>query len=737
MRIINEERMNKSELGKTTMLIKMKKLVKSCSVLAGAMLFSWGVHASQLQSIDYNVLPGDKVMVRLSYSDVPPTPQEFTTDSPARISMDFAGVSSALDYKTKDVGVGAIGSVTAIEAQDRTRVVINLSELVSYNSQIQGNAYVVTLDAGASTAQAGTSKSSRDASYTANSQFDITGVDFRRGTSGEGRVLVSLGSPNVNVDLRQEGRTVIADFIGSDIDPDFVRRLDVIDFGTPAQLVETSRRGDTVRLSVRGNDRFDYLAYQADDLYTIELKPLTKQEIEKREREKPKYTGERLTLQFQDMDLKAILHTLGDFAGINIVISDDVQGSMALNLVNVPWDQALDIILKSKGLDKRQEGNVMMVAPADVIAAREQQELEANKQQEELAPLRTELIQINYAKAAEIASLLSPSKLTTSNSTGSTSADQTVGVLSARGAVSIDVRTNTLIVKDVASKIEEVRNLVSQLDRPVEQVLIEARLVTASDGFARDLGARFGVTDKFNSREGTVSGTIGGAVVNNDNIIVEGEDPNSIGSIPERLNVNLPVANPAGSLGLSFARLAEGIIVDMELSAMEAENRGEVVASPKVITANQKEAFIKAGEEIPYLQGGSSGASNIQFKEAVLELKVTPQITPDGRVFLDLSISQDTRGDEVVFTTADGFAVGGAPAINTQEIGTQILVDNGETIVLGGIFQHRTKYDETKVPLLGDIPLLGWLFRNTSREDAKEELLIFVTPKIIKRGLKN
>ncbi|PXF63958.1 type IV pilus secretin PilQ [Kangiella spongicola] len=720
MHIINEEWMNKSELGKTTMLTKMNKLMKSCTFVIGATLFSWGVQASQLQSIDYNVLPGDKVMVRMSYSDTPPMPQEFTTSNPARISMDFSGVGSSLGYKTKDIGVGAVGSITAIEAQDRTRVVINLSELVAFNSQIQGNDYLVTLESG--TAPAMTSnKSNTSSSYTSSSSnYDIEAVDFRRGTSGEGRVLVNLGAANVNVDLRQEGRTVIADFIGSDIDPSFIRRLDVIDFGTPAQLVETTRRGDNVRLKVRGNDAFEYLAYQADDLYTIELKPLSKQEIERREREKPKYTGEKLTLQFQDMDLKAILHTLGDFAGINIVISDDVQGSMALNLVNVPWDQALDIILKSKGLDKRKDGNVMMIAPADVIAAREQQELEASKQQEELAPLRTELIQINYAKAAEIAGLLSASGGTDSPS---------IGVLSERGAVSVDVRTNTLIVKDVASKLEDVRRLINQLDIPVEQVLIEARIVTASDGFARDLGTRFGISDSMNSGEVGVSGTVVDAGRINGS--VQGDRNQNDG-----FNVNLPVANPAGSLGLSFARLADGIIVDMELSALEAENRGEVVASPKVITANQKEAFIKAGEEIPYLQGGSSGASNIQFKEAVLELKVTPQITPDGRVFLDLAITQDTRGEEVLFTTPDGFAVGGAPAINTQEIGTQILVDNGETIVLGGIFQHRTKLDKTKVPLLGDIPLLGWLFRNTSREDSKEELLIFVTPKIIKQGLK-
>ncbi|WP_018624027.1 type IV pilus secretin PilQ [Kangiella aquimarina] len=687
---------NKSQLGKSTMLTKTTTFMKSCSVFAFAMLASWGVHASQLEAINYNVLPGDKVQLRMTYSDVPPTPQEFTTANPARISMDFEGVDSGLDFKTKEIGVGVVNSVTAIQAQNRTRVVINLSELVSYNSQIEGSDYVITLEQGSVASNSGT-KPSRTSSYSTDSGYDISSIDFRRGVNGEGRVLVNLGNPSVSVDLRQEGRTVIADFMGADIDPAFIRRLDVIDFGTPAQIVETTSRGNAVRLAIRANDTFEYLAYQANNQYTIELKPLTQKEIEKREREQPKYSGERLTLQFQDMDLKAILHTLGDFAGINIVISDDVQGSMALNLVNVPWDQALDIILKSKGLGKRQDGNVMMIAPADVIAEREQQELEANKQQEELAPLRTELIQVNYAKAPEIAAILK-------SGLGSDEG-QSVGVLSERGSVSVDQRTNTILVQDVATKLEDVRRLVAQLDIPVRQVLIEARIVTADDGFARDLGSRFGVSDVMNSGE-----------VNSD------------------FNVNLPIANPAGSLGLSFARLQDGIVVDMELSALESENRGEVVASPKVITANQKEAYIKAGEEIPYQQssGGAGGQTTIQFKEAVLELRVTPQITPDGNVILDLRIIQDTRGESLIF---DGVAA--APAINTQEVGTQVLVENGETIVLGGIFQHRTTYDESKVPLLGDIPLLGWLFKNTQREDTKQELLIFVTPKIIEQGLKN
>lgn len=722
-------------LGNKIMLKKVNGFLNKCTVATVALLASWGINASQLESIDYQVLPGDKVQVRLEYTSTPPTPSEFTTTSPARISMDFNGVVSGLDYKNKKVDVGAVKSITALEAGDKTRVIINLDEMVSYNSQVQGNSFLVTLG-GVGSSVTNNVAASLPKSSAISSNYDISSIDFRRGTDGSGRVLVNLANPNVAVDLRQEGRNVIADFLSTDIDPNFIRRLDVVDFATPAQIVETSRRGDMVRLVVRGTDNFEYLAYQADDQYTLELKPLSKQEIERREREKPKWSGDKLTLQFQDMDLKAILHTLGDFAGLNIVISDDVQGSMALNLVNVPWDQALDIILKSKGLGKRQEGNVIMIAPADVIAAREEQELEAMKQIEELAPLRTEIIQVNYGKAAEFASLLKPSNLSTTSGAGSTSADQSVGILSDRGAVSIDPRTNSLIVKDVSSKIEEARQLVELLDVPVQQVLIEARIVTADDGFARDIGSRVGITDTFNSGEAAVSGTLDGAIVNNPGIVVEGQDVNSIGAFSDRLNVNLPVANAAGSLGLSFFRLAEGLILDLEISALESENRGEVISSPKVVTANQQEAFIKSGEEIPYLQGGSSGASNISFKEAVLELKVTPQITPDGRVNLTLAIKQDRRGEEVVFTTADGQAVGGAPAINTQEIGTQVLVDNGETIVLGGIFQHRTTLNETKVPLLGDIPFLGWLFRNKSRQDAKQELLIFVTPKILNPELK-
>ncbi len=710
------------------MLKKSKGFLKKCSLAMVTLLASWGIKASQLESIDYQVLPGDKVQLKLEYSSAPPTPSEFTTVSPARISMDFDGVDSNLVYKTKQVGVGVVNSVTAVEAGGRTRVIINLDRMVSYNSQLQGNTYLVTLGNTGVSAVNNVAASIPTSTSSSSGNYDISSIDFRRGTDGSGRVLVNLGNPNVSVDLRQEGRNVIADFLQTDIDPNFIRKLDVVDFATPAQIVETSRRGNTVRLVVRATDNFEYLAYQADDQYTLELKPLSKKEIEKRERDKPKWSGDRLTLQFQDMDLKAILHTLGDFAGLNIVISDDVQGSMALNLVNVPWDQALDIILKSKGLGKRQEGNVIMIAPVEIIAQREEQELEALKQVEELAPLRTEIIQVNYAKAVEIASLLKPSNLSTSSGIGSTSADQSVGILSDRGAVSIDVRTNSLIVKDVSSKIEEARNLVELLDRPIQQVLIEARIVTADDGFARDIGARFGISDQFNSNEGAVSGTLGRASQ------LVGAPIDGLSTSP--LNVSLPVANPAGSLGLSFFRLAEGLILDLEISALESENRGEVISSPKVVTANQREAFIKAGEEIPYLEGGNAGNSNIQFKEAVLELRVTPQITPDGRVNLDLAIKQDRRGADVVFTTANGQAVGGAPAINTQEIGTQVLVDNGETIVLGGIFQHRTTVNETKVPLLGDIPFMGWLFRNTSRENSKEELLIFVTPKILNPDLK-
>jgi type IV pilus assembly protein PilQ len=530
----------------------------------------------------------------------------------------------------------------------------------------------------------------------------ISSLDFRRGTGGEGQVILNLADSDISVDLRQEGRKVIADFFGADMQDSLLRKLDVVDFGTPATTIQTSRMSDMIRVSIDTVNDFEYLAYQTDNMFTIELKPLTKREAEKLREDKNLYVGERLSLMFQDIEVRAVLQIIAQHTGLNLVASDTVRGNLTLRLQNVPWDQALDIILKTKGLDKRIDGNVMLVAPAQEIAAREKAELEASKQVAELAPLRTELIQINYAKASEIAVLLKAPE----NS-----------LLSERGSVTVDERTNSLLVNDTADKLEDIRDLTNQLDVPVRQVQIESRIVTASSGWTEEIGVQWGTT-KIRS-EATFSGSLAGSNDLNSQI---GDGEANLG---DTLNVSLPVSNAAGAFGISYANLSKGLLLDLELSALENENRGEVIASPRVITANQKEAMIEAGEEIPFQNATSSGATAVQFKKAVLSLTVTPQITPDDRIILDLTVTQDTRGEDTI----------SGPAINTQQVTTQVLVDNGQTVVLGGIYQQRTNRDETKVPLLGDIPWLGWLFRTQSDVNAKQELLIFVTPKILKDNM--
>ena len=713
-------------MNKQTINNKLKVL--QSTLLLAVMAFAGSVVANELQSINYQVLPGDQVELRLSYSEVPPAPQEFTTENPARIAMDFMGVQSALENKSQDIGVGILRSVTAVEAPDRTRVVLNLVELKGYQSRIDGNDLVILLGAGGgqnySAAASSNSSSSSSSSY--GSSNDLGAVDFRRGQDGEARVLIDLNNPNVNIDLRQEGRTVIADFLNADIADQYISRLDVVDFGTPAQIVETSRIGGNVRIAIRGTNDFEYLAYQADDKYAIELKPLTPAEVERRAAERPRFDGKPLSFSFQDISVRSVLQIIADHTGINMVTSDSVEGNITLRLDNVPWDQALDIILRTKGLDKRSNGNVMLIAPADEIAAREKLELQVEKQTEELSPLRTEFVQINYAKASDIADLLKGEE----NS-----------LLSERGNVSVDERTNTLLVQDTAAKLDELRNMVEILDIPVRQVLIESRIVTADDGFSRELGVRFGVSAaEGDDRRYTTSGSLLGSNVFSREFQVEdfedepfdsnGDGINdsffeALAPIGDRLNVDLPVQDAAGSIGFTLARLGNNVLLDLELSALETENRGEVIANPRVVTANQKEAYIEAGEEIPYLQSTSSGATSITFKKAVLSLVVTPQITPDNRIILDLRVNQDTRGVDTPI----------GPAINTQELNTQVLVDNGETIVLGGIYQQRTNIDERKVPLLGDLPGVGWMFRTKLRENRKTELLIFVTPKLIDESL--
>jgi len=673
--------------------------------------------AATVENIDFNVLPGDKVEIRVKLDSPPPAFNEITSENPARIWFDLEGTRSALSRKTHSIGIGVTRSITAVEAGGKTRVVVSLVEMAPYNIRAEGNNLVITVGYGVEGSSSGSSagfnsglKPTQEGSNKPHVGEDITHIDFRRGEQGEGRIVVELARTNLGIDLRQEGRKVIADFVDSKISDELIRKLDVVDFATPAKLISTSRVGNNVRITVDTLDEFEYLAYQADNTYVIELKPLTEEEIERKKLAEPVYTGERLSLNFQDIPVRAVLQLISEFNGINMVTSDTVSGTITLRLQSVPWDQALDIILKTKGLDKRQNGNVMLIAPAEEIAARETLELQTEKQIEQLAPLRAEFIQVNYAKAEALAEIIKT---------------KGANYLSPRGSVSVDERTNTLLVQDTAKKLDQIRLMVRTLDIPVRQVLIESRVVVADSAFNEELGVRFGVNDI--GRDYAVSGTNGvsdpGGInsITGSNAIFESRNASD-----RDLQVNLPVSDAAGSIGLTVAKLADGTVLDLELSALETENRGEVIASPRVITANQKEAYIESGEEIPYLQASSAGNTNITFKKAVLALKVTPQITPDDRIILDLQVNQDTRGEQTTF----------GPAINTREVGTQVLVENGETVVLGGVYTQRVNRDVTKVPFFGDLPGVGSLFRSTQDSSAKQELLMFVTPKIIKEAVR-
>ena len=705
--------MNKRDLRVHTMIQRFLLLV---CVLFGLSVVQ--VHAQEadsensLEGVNVSSLPGNRVQVKFSMASPATEPLSFTIDNPARIALDFPDTANNLPQRTTQVGVGVARSISAVEARGRTRVVLNLVRLVPYETRVEGNnVYVILESIGSAMSMATPPIDKEPTKFTSreiSASHSIRGVDFRRGEQGEGRILVSLSDAATSVNIQEQGGKLAIDFIDTSLPQELEQRLDVVDFATPVTLVDTFRQGNNVRMLISAEGKFEHLAYQSDDLLTIEVKKSvepTPEDLRRAGAEKA-FTGERLSLNFQNIEVRAVLQLIADFTGMNLVTSDTVTGSVTLRLQNVPWDQALDIILKTKGLGMRKTGNLMFIAPAQEIAAREKTELEAKQQIKELEPLYSEMIQVNYAKADDIAALLKGEK----NS-----------LLSARGSVTIDVRTNTLLVQDTASSLEEIHKLIAKLDIPVKQVLIESRVVIANSTYGRDIGTRFGVsrdtmglnqTGKGAQFSGTLEGT--DQLVNNDTL-----------TTPQRLNVNLPVAGAAGSFALSLVKLPFGTNVDLELSAMQAEGQGEVVSSPRVITANQREAFIEQGVEIPYQEASSSGATSTSFKKAVLSLRVRPQITPDDRIIMDLQINKDSVGQ--VFL--------GVPSINTRQINTQVLVESGETVVLGGVYEQSKNDNVSKVPFLGDLPLIGVLFRNTTKQDDKEELLVFVTPKIIKEGL--
>ncbi len=685
-----------------------QSLVLLCALLASAPLQA--APERVLQAIDFNTLPGDRVAVVMTLSSAAPEPQVFATENPARVAIDLPQTGNALPSRLQRINVGNARSIAVAETADRTRVVIELNKLSTYNVQVEGNRVLVELDSAAAAA------ATVPTIGTSQQGARVDNIDFRRGEQGEGRIIISLSDPSVNVDVREEAGRIIADFKGTGVDDALLQRLDVLDFATPVKFIDTSREGINTRVMVTptASTPFEQVAYQTGSTFTIELQPLTSDEQERRARLEPTYTGERITLNFQDVDVRAILQIIADVAGKNLVASDAVSGTIALRLENVPWDQALDIILTTKGLDKREDGNVMLVGTIKEIAARETAEAAARTLSTELAPLRSEVIQVNYAKAQELATLISSSE----------------NLLSGRGTINFDARTNTLLINETREKLADIRALVSQLDVPVKQVLIESRIVIANDDFSRDIGVRAGISTVQTSNDNVfVSSGTTNAVNGVTNAILSGQGSNlggSFGSNLNRFNINLPVSDSTASR-IALGILGSDYLVDLELSALQAEGRGELISTPRVITANAQEANIKQGVEIPYQQASSSGATNVAFKEAVLSLNVTPQLTPDNRVIMDLVVSKD----EPDFTRA----VLGVPPVNTREVKTRVLVRNGETVVLGGVYERNIQLSETKVPILGDIPLVGYLFRSRSKSDSKTELLIFVTPKIISEGI--
>jgi len=724
-------------LGETAMKGYLKKSVVvlvGWLTLLGASSHAWA--QVLLEDISFATLPGDRFEVQMSFSGTPPSPEGYTIENPARIVLDLPGVESALEQKKHALSFENARSAVVLGTSDRTRLIINMLAMTPYETSTEGNVLKVIVGG-----EDGSSVIQKKSTYveatttaedrSSRAEYSIKSIDFDRGEQGEGLVSIELSDPSVSVDVSQVGKGIKLSFFRTALPESLNRRLDVIDFATPVKEIDTSHDGSTTTVMVDAIGEYDYMAYQTDSHYVVSVKHLTAAEQEEKQN-KFAYVGEKLSLNFQDIEVRSVLQLIADFTELNLVASDTVSGSITLRLENVPWDQALAIVLKAKGLDKRQEGNVLMVAPAAEIAERERLQVEANKQLQELAPLRTEFIRIKYADAKELFELFDVEE----GEGGGDDRTATDSILSERGSAIVDERTNTVILTDTEDKILEFMRLIEQIDIPIRQVLIEARIVIANTDFRKEIGARMGLQGARSPGDDAFgfSGSLEG---------FDGEN-NPIGifnrSIPTQqpftpgegtilvndstLGVDLGVTNPNGSFAIEF--LTGNTFLDLELSALENEGSGEIVSQPKVLTGDKQKAVIKTGTEIPYEESTSSGATSIEFKEAVLKLEVTPQITPDGRIVMDLVIAQDSVGD--LLPT-------GEPVIDVTEVQTQAIVGDGQTLVLGGLFQMETVDQVEKVPLLGDIPYLGRLFRHDIDNIEKREILIFITPKIISEAL--
>jgi type IV pilus assembly protein PilQ len=711
-------------------------------VLALATPLAWAQAKNSVESVNFATLQGGKIQVKVGMKEpLAAAPQGFSVTNPPRIAIDLPDTVNATGKTQIEAGEGDLRSVSLVQTASRTRLVMNLARNLTYSQTVDGRTLTVTIDASQAPTTASTAAPTSAAPTVfaeaapagTTQRYNLRDVDFRRGNSGEGRVVVDLSSPNIGIDIRMQGRQLLVDYLNTNVPRNLVRRLDVGDFGTPVRYVDTFDQGGNARMVIEPRGVWEYSAYQTDTQFIIEVKPVKEDPNRLVQSATPGYAGEKLSLNFQNVEVRAVLQVIADFTGLNIITSDTVGGNLTLRLKDVPWDQALDIILQAKGLSKRKNGNVVLIAPTDELAAKEKLALEAQAAVSDLEPVRTESYALSYAKAEDIRKLLS---------------DKDQRILSKRGSATIDERTNTVFVQDSGGRLEEVRRLVTQLDVPVRQVLIEARIVIADDKWGRSLGARFGTQSAFNSNAynfgvsgtglDTVSPLANNPVSRGSSSLTYNQGtpnllfntPAQIGTIPlgaqpEQLNVNLPVVGAAGQIALSILNLGSGNLVNIELSALEADNRGKVVSSPRVITADKKKAVISQGTEIPYLTAAASGATTVSFKPAVLELAVTPRITPDDRIIMDLEVKKDSVGQ--IFSNI--------PSIDTKKVTTQVLVDNGDTIVLGGIFEQTTRTTVDKVPFLGDLPWVGVLFSRTVKQDDKTELLIFVTPKIVKDAL--
>ena len=688
------------------------------SALAATNANDENLYSNRIENIDFSALSGGRVSIRLQMKQALANPPAgFTLNNPARIALDFPKTANGLNKNIISSEQGALKSVSLAQGKDRTRVVLNLTKNVGYNAVLNGKDVIITLQGNEATASNTTTETRFAEARATNQEHSINNVDFARGKNGEGRIIVDLSDANSGINIKQKGKLIVVDFINTDVPADLQRRLNVINFNTPVLYIDTMKQGKNGRITIEPKGNWEQSAYQADKKFIIDVRQVIEDPDKLVRGSKPGYAGEKLSLNFQNIEVRSVLQVIADFTGLNIITSDTVTGNLTLRLKDVPWDQAMDIIMKNKGLTMRKTGNVIMVAPAEEVTAKDKAQLEANLAIEDLEPLRTEVFTLRYQKADAFKTILTGDNI----DGGSTGGQGNRSILSKRGSAVIDPRTNTLFIQDTSKKLEEIQGLINKVDIPVKQVMIESRLVLADEKFGKSLGARFGVQSATTPGKNILS--VGGTLANGVTTGIGTGTTNINGNTG--LNSNLAVANPTGSIAFSLFRLPAGLLLNLELTALETDRRGKVISSPRVTTANQKKARIAQGEEIPYLQASSSGAANVAFKKAELSLEVTPQITPDDKIIMDLEVRKDSRGTETA----------GVPSINTQNVVTQVLVSNGETAVLGGIYEQTERNDVEKVPFFGDIPIIGNAFKRRTKQDDKTELLIFITPRIMDESL--